>query len=226
MRKLAILGLAVIAAGANAQIVYNNTTQAVAFGFSSTDLNSTFGDSLTLASGGTLDQLSFSVFNSGSSAGALLTADVKISFYDDTVPYIGSGSLSGSNPLLGAITFSVNFGAGLNPGFFSVITSAPGLSGFGINLPTNVVMTQQVVAKTGTASRLGIAATNIAPAVGNSPGSYMYINSTTVGAEGYYNIGTNTMANPYYMVTVVPEPASMLALATGVAALVAKRRKK
>ncbi len=225
MRKLVLLGLAFAAVGANAQVVYDNTSQSVAFGFSSTDLNSTFGDQLQLASAGTLDSCSFSIFNSGSSAGALLTATVRIKFYDNTTPYAGTGALSG-NPLLGSIDFNVNFGTGLNAGFFSIVSSGPGLSGLGINLTSNVVMTQQVVARTGAASRLGIAATNIAPAVGNSPGTYMYVNSTTVGAEGYYNIGTNAMANPFYQVGIVPEPASMLALATGIAALVAKRRKK
>lgn len=226
MRKLALLALVVVAAGAQAQVVYDNTTQAAAFGFSSTDLSSTFGDSLTLASTGTLDSLSFSIFNSGSSAGALLTATVRISLYNDTVPYLGTGSLAAADPLLGSIDFNVNFGTGLNAGFFSVVSSGPGLSSFGINLTTNVVMTQKIVAMTGAATRLGVAATNIAPTVGNSPGSYMYINSATVGAEGYYNIGTNAMANPYYNLGVVPEPASMLALGAGLAALAAKRRKK
>lgn len=78
---------------------------------------------------------------------------------------------------------NVNFGAGLNPGFFSTI-NVSALDPLLINLNvTDILVLQRVVAKTGTASRLGIASKN-PPTVGSSP------------------------ANPIYQVGVSPPPVS------------------
>jgi len=172
--------------------VYNNSTpQAPAnFGFSSTDLNSTFGDRVNTTGTGLLQENDFTIFNSGSSAGPLLTATYLISFFDGP-----SG-----NPL-GAYQTTVNFGAGLPAGFFAVVT-ATNLNGLNINLNTqDVIVTQKLVNKTGAANRLGIASFD-PPNIGSSANT-MFVSSSTVGPPGFYNIGNPPQnANPGYRINV------------------------
>jgi hypothetical protein len=172
--------------------VYNNTNPAAPanFGFSSTDLGSVWGDQLATTGTGILQENDFTIFNSGSSAGPLLSAVCVISFYD-----------GGSFAPLGSYTGSINFGAGLPPGSFA-IASFTGLGALNINLNTqNVIVTQVVVSKTGTATRLGIASLD-PPSIGSSTNT-MYISSSTVGPAGFYNIGNPALnANPGYRVNV------------------------
>jgi hypothetical protein len=179
--------------------VYNNTNpQAPAnFGFSSTDFAAEWGDRLATTATGILQENDFTVFNSGG-GGVLNTADVNIGLFDGT-----------AFTLLGGYTTSVNFG-GLPSGFFSVVT-VTGLGGLNINVnTTDVIMLQQIAAKTGTPARLGIASLD-PPTIGSSPNT-MYINASTVGPAGFYNIGTppNFLnANPGYRVNVnQPVPAN------------------
>lgn len=180
--------------------VYNNTNpQAAAnFGFSSTDLASIWGDRVTTTGTGILQENDFTVFNTGSSAGPLLSASFNIALNDGS-------SLAA---LGGYTTGVVVFGAGLNPGFFSIIT-VTGLGGLNINVnTTDVLMRQQVATKTGLANRLGIASLD-PPTIGSSTNT-MYISSSTVGPAGYYNIGNPPLnANPGYRINVsAPVPVS------------------
>jgi hypothetical protein len=172
--------------------VYNNTNpQAPAnFGFSSTDLASIFGDQLNTTGIGLLLGNDFTLYNSGSSAGPLLTAQVLVTFFD------GVTSVS-----LGSYATTVNFGAGLPAGSFAVVTVS-NLGPLAITLPTqNVIVTQKVVTKTGLANRLGIASLD-PPTVGSSANT-MYISSSTVGPAGFYNIGNPPAnANPGYRINV------------------------
>jgi len=173
--------------------VYDNTLSPANFGVSSTDLAAQWGDELMTIGTGILDQNVFSIFNSGSSAGPLLTATVSVSFFDFT-----------TSTFLGGYSGNVNFGAGLNPGFYALVTFT-GLGALAINLnSTDIVVIQTVTAKTGAANRLGIASLN-PPTVGSSP-SYMYINASTIGPPGFYTF-PNGPANPGYRVGVqVPTP--------------------
>jgi hypothetical protein len=179
--------------------VYNNTNpQAPAnFGFSSADFASQWGDRVATTGTGILQENDFTVFNSA--GGPLLTVSFNISLYDAT-----------SLALLGGYTTgTLNYGAGLPAGSFSIITIT-GLGGLNINVnTTDVLMLQQVAAKTGTTTKLGIASLN-PPTIGSSI-PQMYINSSTVGAPGYYNIGTApnfVPANPGYRINVnQPVPA-------------------
>ncbi len=173
--------------------VYDNTASAPNFGFSSTDLAATWGDELFLAGTGLLSTNKFTVFN-GSSAGALLTATVGVSFYNAT-----------TSALLGAYSTNINFGAGLNPGFFATVT-VTGLDPLLIILnTTDIIVTQTVLAKTGPATRLGIASLN-PPTVGSSPNT-MFIAASTVGPPGFYNVGNPPVpANPGYMIGVNDPP--------------------
>ena len=170
--------------------IYDNTPGAANFGFSSTDLSSQWGDELFTAGTGLLSTHKFTIFNSGSSGGPLLTATVGVSFFDGV-----------TSALLGSYSANVNFGAGLPPGSFSIVT-VPSLDPLLILLnTTDVVVLQQVTAKTGAATRLGIA--SMTPFVVGSSPTTMYINSSTVGPAGFYNIGNPIQpANPGYFIAV------------------------
>jgi hypothetical protein len=177
--------------------VYNNTVapSAANFGFSATDVGAQFGDELLTTGTGILQENVFTIFNGGT-AGALLTATVHIELFNA----VTSASLGGYNT-------NVNFGAGLNPGFFSRIT-ATGLGGLGINVnTTDVIILQQITAQTGTATKLGIASLD-PPTVGSSPNTF-FVNAPSVGPAGFYNIGNPPLnANPGYRVNVnQPVPA-------------------
>jgi hypothetical protein len=171
--------------------IYNNTASPANFGFSLTDLAAIFGDRVTTTGLGVLDENDFSVFNSGSSAGNLLTASYAIQLSNATT----------SAPLGGYTTGIVSFGTGLPPGFFTII-SVIGLNGLGINLNTNdVLITQQIATHTGLANRMGIASLD-PPTIGSSS-NVMFINSVAVGPPGYYNIGNPPLnANPGYRINV------------------------
>ena len=172
--------------------VYSNVTSATNFGFSSTDLASQWGDELFTTGAGTLDQNEFTIFNSGSSAGPLTTVTATVNFFDALT----------STPFGGYAT-NINFGAGLPPGFFSILT-VTGLSPLLINLTTtDIVVIQQLSNVAGGASRLGIASMD-PPTIGSSI-PQMYINSSTVGPAGFYNISGQS-ANPGYLVNVIPPP--------------------
>ena len=172
--------------------VYNNTNPPGTpnFGISSTDFASTWGDRVTTTGTGTLAENDFTLYNSQSSAGSVLTATFNIGLFDGA-----------SNALLGGYTTGVfNFTATpLPPGFFAILT-VTGLTGLNINLSTtDVLMTQQLATVTGTATRLGVASLD-PPTIGSSTNT-MYINSSTIGPAGFYTIGTPPLnANPGYRI--------------------------
>jgi hypothetical protein len=173
-------------------VVYDNTASTASFAVSSTDLASTWGDELLTTNVGTLSATVFSLFNSGSSAGVLLTAQIRVDFFDAIT----------AAPL-GAFTTNVNFGTGLPQGFYSLIT-VTGLDPLAINLNTSdVVVTQKVLSKTGAANRLGIVSFN--PVTVGSSDPDMYIASATIGPAGWYTFG-NGPANPGWQVSVVTAP--------------------
>jgi len=176
-----------VLAGTN---VYDNTTAPALFAVSSTDLASIWGDELFTTGVGTLEENAFTIFNSGSSAGPLLTATVTVTFFNAVTAAV-----------LGGYNTNVNFGAGLPAGFFSIIT-VTGLSPLLIDLNVaDIVVTQQVTAATGTANRLGIVSMS-PPTVGSSPTS-MFISSSTIGGgvAGFYTF-QNGPADPGYRVAV------------------------
>ena len=173
-------------------IVYDNTASAANFGFTSTDLAASWGDELLTTNTGILSGMMLSIFNSGSSAGPLLTANIGVQLFD-----------ANTSALLGSFSTNVNYGAGLAPGFFTLV-NITNLDPFAINLNvTDVIVIQTIVSKTGAANRLGIASLN-PPTVGSSP-NYMYIAATTVGAPGFYNVQQGP-ANPAYQVQVALPP--------------------
>lgn len=221
-----LLGIATLAMTAltsqGQQIVFNSLDQAATAGYSELNVNNPiFGDSMTLSQAGHLSFFGCSVYNSssGGNTGSILTGSMTVNFYDNTVLYSG-GFLAGSDPLLGSATFILNFGTGLQPGFYTTISID--LISLNINLPQNVLITQQFTETTGTSTRNGIILFNN-PTIGSSP-STVYISSTGT-TEGLYTFTGNPGQFGFH-VEVVPEPSTLaLAGLAGAAALILRRRK-
>jgi len=182
--------------------------------FSSTDLQAVFGDQLSMTGTGRLQEFSFTLFNSGTSAGVLGSAVVAINFFR-----VSDSSLIGG--------FNVNTGAiNLGTGFFTTL-NVTSLGALNIDLDTtDVIVTQSVVSLTGAASRLGLVSAN--PVTIGSSVPALYISASTVGGgvPGFYNLtsgGAPISFNAGYQV-VVPTPASAALL--GLGGLVAARRRR
>lgn len=176
--------------------VYSNVASAANFGFSSTDLTAVWGDRITTLGPIWLDAGSFTVFNSGSSAGPLTSATVTLSFYPGTSP------LPPTTPIA-QLNFNATFGGGLNPGFFTILNFT-GVSVLNAILTTqDLLVTQTISAPVGGATRLGIASLN--PVVVGSSIPEMYIQASTVGGgvAAYYVItsgGVPVPAHPGYRI--------------------------
>ena len=224
---LGIAALIVAALTSEAQqVVYNSVDQSAIAGYSELNTaNPIFGDALTLGAGGHLSFLGLTLFNSssGGNTGSILTGSMVVKFYDNTVPYAG-GSLAASDPLIASATLTWDFtaGGGLPAGFYSVGTFD--LTSLNINLPQNIIITQQFTETSGTSTRNGVVLFGDAT-IGSSP-NYVYLSSGGT-PEGLYSFSGSAANSQFgYHVEVVPEP-SVLALAglAGVTGLTFRRRK-
>lgn len=222
LTTLAVLPLVLWAQAAQAQIRYDSISapSAASAGLSSTDLNRVVGDRVSMTTFGKLDAMQFTLFNSGSSAGSLLTAQVNISFYNAAT--FNATNLA-ANTAVGSFNTNVNFGAGMNPGFFSTV-SVTSLSPLGIVFSSpDIVITQRVVSKTGLASRLGVVLFT-QDVVGTQ-----YLNNANIflsdaaNGTGLFNVGTNKIG--YQITLAAPEPGTLALLAFGGIAVLARRRK-
>ena len=169
--------------------IYSNITSAANAAISSTSLTSIWGDRMTTVGVGVLAENDFTMYNSGSSAGPLLTATVAINFYNGS-----------TNVFIGGYSTAINFGTGLPVGFYSIVT-VTNIDPLAINLNVNdIIETQTVTGKTGTASRLGVA--SLDPVTIGLGTASMYINSSTIGAPGFYSIVAGN-SNPGYRINAL-----------------------
>jgi hypothetical protein len=233
MRKfigmLAVAAALVFVGRTQAQvIVYDCTTSGALAGYGEPIANNPIlGDSLNLTLGGTMQSLKFVLYNSnaGGNTGAILTGNMLINIYDNTVPY-ASGSLSGGHALLFSNSFGINFGVGgLPAGSFSTISTGD-LTAFNVTLPTNIVMTEQFTQVTGTSNRIGDVIFNN-PTVGTSPNTVYIFSGAT--PEGLYTFGGSAAPGQFgFQVSVaVPEPSSViLASVAGIGGLLRWRKRR
>jgi hypothetical protein len=187
--------------------VYENVIAPAAANFatSSTNLATVYGDRVIATGTGTVHEFAFTVFNSATSnTMPITTMNVQINFRRDV-----------DSSLIGGFSGNVNFGAGLSPGFFSIVTftNLESLVTPIVLDTTALEVEQQRVSHTGGSVRMGVA--SMVPInIGSSPDT-MLIN----GAEQAFA----SPANPGYRIAV-PEPASLTLLALGGIAVLRRRR--
>ena len=203
-------------------VVYDNLGTAANAATSQVNANNPiFGDSLNMTSGGTVNNIGLSLFNSASAPNTanstIITGTTLVSFYDNTVPYAG-GAISGA--LLGTANLAWDFTGNPLPGGFYVLGTFD-ISSLNIVVPKNILVTQQFTMGTGTSQRHGAVLLSD-PVVGSSPAN-IYIKSTT-SAEGLYTVGG--FGQLAYFVDVVPEPASATLIGLGLSAVMLLRRNR
>ena len=200
--------------------VYNSTAGAVAGGISSSTLSTTWGDNCGITQTGTLEEFTFAVFNStsGGNTGSILTANYSFDFRRFV-----------ANTSMGSFTGSVNFGTGLNAGFYSTITFV-NLSTLAIPVvldTLNMEVRQQRTSQTGTSTRQGVVFTSAGTTVGTdlAPTAF-YKNDSASPPAGYYNLTGTPPPNValLYNLKVLPAPGSLALL--GVGGLIAGRRRR
>ena len=212
-------GRSVADRGSPATVLYSNLTAPSVAGnaFSQAGTTTTFGDRVTLTgTGGALEEFACTLFNSTTSnTTAITTGTMNINFFR-----------ASDNSLLGgfSVPLAPFVGAGLAPGFFTVI-SVTGISlATNINFDTNdVLITQTLSGANG--GRNGVVFYN--PIAAGSSIQQMYLQGGTANlAAGYYNIGTSPnflQANPGYFV-FIPSPGAAALL--GLGGMVALRRRR
>lgn len=157
--------------------VYSNTASGANAAISSTSLTSVWGDRFTTTGVGILSQNDITIYNSSSSAGPISACSVAVNFYN--------GSTSA---FIGGYSGTITFGSPLAAGFYSIVTFI-NLETLGtpINLTVNdIIETQQLTSKTGTGTRFGVV--SLDPVTVGLGTQSMYINSSTIGPAGFYNI--------------------------------------
>lgn len=181
--------------------VYDNTATSAGSGYATTpgDPNNAVGDSMWMANDGLLDSLSFSIFNSDTSAGPLSRADVEINLYDAYDIVLGT-------IVLDDLTIDPDLNPG-DVGFFTVENLQPE----SINLPYNCMYTLLFTDVQGGADSIGQALYD-SPSVGESP-NFFYQGPLDVssGEHGVAFIDGVPVANFYFAISVEnPAPLDIL----------------
>jgi hypothetical protein len=208
-----VLGMLIIPMSAIAgEIVYSNVTN-YEWAYFDQSANSEMGDYLFLTHGGILDSLTFGVYNQSDYT---TVTDITVKFYNPIDYYNRT-----FEPPISLVYDDYSLGPWVNTPFFTNISSQQL-----INLSDKVLVT--------------LTFSNLRDVTGApvnvTLGQFLY-DPPTVGSSwddfyldgGWYWFGGPPyVANFYYEVDVVPEPTSLILLATGLGALglVSWRRKK
>lgn len=195
--------------------VYDSSTGATIAATSSTNLSTIWGDQTLMTGTGVLEEFSCSIFNSGSSAGAMVSTQLGVQFNANAGGALGA--------TLGGFTGNVTFSTPLAAGFYTVVTFT-GLSGLStpINLSTADVIIRQQLASTVGSTRAGVVSANPV-GLGSSPASF-YKDDPSSPPAGFYTFSSGAPADILYKVAVVPAPGAMALM--GLGGLVAGRRRR
>lgn len=195
--------------------VYDSSTGATIAATSSTNMSTIWGDETLLTGTGVLEEFSCSIFNSGSSASAMVSTQLGVQFNQMVAGVPGA--------VIGGFTGNVTFGSPLNPGFYTVVTFT-GLSGLGtpVNLSSTDVLVRQQLSATVGSTRAGVVSANPV-GVGSSPASF-YKDDPSLPPAGFYVFSSGAPADILYKMNVVPAPSAMALL--GLGGLVAGRRRR
>jgi hypothetical protein len=198
-------------AAPRADVVYSNITNGPTAAYSRAwPPASEIGDELLMTGGAVLDAVGFSVYNSSSSAGELQTADLTLRFYNWDAgqnAFVLAGSLS----LPG-----VDFGTGgLPAGYYTTLGLTDISQVATINLTADVLATLTIDNLFGRATSVGQVLMD-PPTIGSSTNDFY-----RDGA--WYWFGGTPVANFYWQIGVVPEPAALGLLALGGLVLLRRR---
>lgn len=185
--------------------------------------NMRYGDVYIPTSGGVIDQVGVSLFNSSSTASGTptpITAGSVTCTFWDALTFTGIGT---STPL-GSISATFDFSGAnaLAPGFFGLYVITDIALATNITIPATAVLMTYQWTLTGS-TRHGFVSM-AAPLVGTSGGTSVYQFGTPTPAEGFYNFGNPVLPGNAAMAWVIPAPGSLALL--GLGGLVAARRRR
>ena len=169
--------------------VYSNLsppgTPNVVFGLA--ELDTVFGDQLFTTDVGTVNELALTVYNSDAGNDLpITTMNVEVTVHRDA-----------DNSLIGEFSADIDFGAGLNPGFFAVVTftNLVALATPIVTDTTAIRVEQQRISHTGGSNRMGVA--SLMPIqIGSSPDTMLFNGAL---------FGFIVPCNPGYRVSVIPD---------------------
>lgn len=166
--------------------VYDNLDSPENFGVSSQDRTAVWGDSVITTGIGTIESISFTVFNGGSALQAIHGAQLRVRFRD-----------AATDQILATATYDASFPAGLPGGYYTIVTlNTPGVP---LALETTtLVIDQMMTVAPEEPQDLGIV--SFAPVVvGSSPASMYTSFPTEWGGPGFITV-PGYAANPGYRV--------------------------
>ncbi len=217
MKRLLLLAAAAVVCQAQAVVVYDDTT---------TGLGSYY------------NIMTADTVNSNEVGDEVVLAGTERYVTDFTVALYHAGTAQTSTFDLTLRFYANDAGQNLDPGTLLYdsgainLTQASGATAYSLALPNVLVLddftwTVQITSRTGSADKMGLLLYD-PPTVGSSSNWFYQKNYNASTWAAYWFGETGPVSNFYSKIEAqaVPEPASMLALGAGLAALAARRRRK